>query len=164
MTTATADDTIRQLQAQWKKQKKALQIDFKSQLTKMDNTVKNVLTRMGEIETRIDAKITTMQTNLTDMIEKKLATKTIVAQVAAVLGGDTSPFVTAASLKATMESFITQVNTRLDSLATIPTDPDSKRQRRSTSPNHTSDYEDAMEEDENTNPADAAKKVAGRYK
>jgi hypothetical protein len=131
----------------------------------MDTTVNNVLTRMGEIETRIDTKITTMQTNLTDMIERKLETKTIGAQVAAVLGGDTSPFVTAASLKVTMESFITQVNTRLDALAPIPMDQDSKQQRRSGSPNHiSSDYEDAMEEDENDTPAEAAKKVAGRHK
>jgi hypothetical protein len=101
------------------KQRDALQIDFKSQLTKMDNTVKNVLTGMGEIEKCIDAKFTTMQTNLTDMIEKKLANKTIVAQVAAVLGGDTSPFVIAASLKATMEPFINQVFESPDRTVTI---------------------------------------------
>jgi hypothetical protein len=84
----------------------------------------------------------------------------LVAQVAAAIGGDASPFVTAASLKLTMEGFITQVNARIDSLAPISSKKPSKRKKLQ-------DHEDsimgdpAMDNDETDTLAAAANKVAG---
>jgi hypothetical protein len=103
LTTVSNDDSIKKLQAQWKKQKAALESDFKAQLITMDDTVKNVMSRMDAIDTRIGTKMTSMQTSLQNIITAKLDVTSLVAQVAAAIGGKASPFVTAASLKLTIK-------------------------------------------------------------
>jgi hypothetical protein len=104
--------------------------------------------------------MTNMQTSLQNMILEKLDVTSLVAQVAAAIGGAASPFVTAASLKLTMEGFITQVNARIDNLAPISSEKPSKRKKLQ-------DHEDsimgdpAMENDETDTLAAATNKVAG---
>jgi hypothetical protein len=163
LTTASNDDSIKQLQAKWKKQKAALESGFKAQLTTMDETVKNVMSRMDAIDTRIDTKMTNMQTSLQNMILKKLDVTSLVAQVAAAIGGDASPFVTAASLKITMEGFITQVvNARIDNLAPISPEKPSKRKKLQDHEDEDSIMGDpAMDNDETDTLAAAANKAAG---
>jgi hypothetical protein len=81
------------------------------------------------------------------MIIAKLDVTSLVAQVAAAIGGDASPFVTAASLKSTMEGFITQVNARLDNLAPISSEKPSKRKKLQ-------DHEDSIMGDPEIDPDD----------
>jgi hypothetical protein len=123
----------------------------------MDGTVKNMMSRMDAIDTRIDTKMTSMQTSLQNMITDKLDVTSLVAQVV----GDASPFVTDASLKLTMEGFITQVNARINNLAPIPTAKPSERKKLQDTEDFTIDDCD-MEEDENHDIAEAARKAAGR--
>jgi hypothetical protein len=87
-------------------------------------------------------------------------TTDLVAQVAAAIGGADSPFVTAASLKATMEGFIKQVNSRIDNL--VPAITPEKPNKRKKSIPADSDTKDDMDEDKNEDIAAAAKKAAGR--
>jgi hypothetical protein len=157
-TTTSIDDSIKKLQAQWKKQKAALETDFKAQLTTMDSTVLKVMNRMDAIDTRIDTKMSNMQTSLQNMIITKLDTTALVAQVAAAIGGADSPFVTAASLKATMEGFIKQVNSRIDNLIPAITPENPSKRKKPLNANTADD----MDEDENEDIAAAAKKAAGR--
>jgi uncharacterized membrane-anchored protein YjiN (DUF445 family) len=115
--------------AMWTRQKAALETDFKAQSSTMDDTVAKVLNRMDAIDLRIDTKMTSMQTSLQAMIDAKLDVPSHVMQVAAAIGGEASPFVTAASLKITMKGFIEQINGRIDNLAPVSTGKPSKREK-----------------------------------
>jgi hypothetical protein len=95
------------------------------------------------------------------MIIEKLDGTSLIAQVAAAIGGDASPFVTAASVKlTTMEGFITQVNARIDNLAPIPSEKPSKRKKLQDHKDSTMGDHD-MDEDEIDRLAAAANKAAG---
>jgi hypothetical protein len=93
----------------------------------MDDTVAKVLNRMDAIDVRIETKMTSMQTSLQPMIDAKLDVPSLVMQVGAAIGGEASPFVTAASLKITIKGFIKQINGRIDTLAPLYTGKPSKR-------------------------------------
>jgi hypothetical protein len=103
--------------------------------------------------------MTNMQSSLQNMILEKLDVTSLVAQVAAAIGSDAPPFVTAASLKLTMEGFITQVNARIENLAPISSEKPSKRKKLQ-------DHEDSimgdpvMDNDETNTLAAAANNVA----
>jgi hypothetical protein len=115
---------------------------------------------MDAIDIRIDTKMTSMQTSLQNIITDKLDVTSLVAQVAVAIGGDSSPFVTAASLKLTMEGFITQVNARIDNLATIPKKPSKHKKTQDT--DDSTMAEPDMEEEKNDAIAEAARKAGGR--
>jgi hypothetical protein len=145
MTTTASNDSIKRLQAQGTKQKAALETDFKAQLSTMDDTVAKVLNRMDAIDVRIETKMTSMQTSLQAMIDAKLDVPSLVMQVAAAIGGEASPFVTAASLKITMKGFMEQINGRIDNLAPVSTGKPSKRKK--SLPEKSYCEQDDMEED-----------------
>jgi hypothetical protein len=163
-TISTSDESIKKLQAQWKKQKEAMESNIQAQLTTMDTSVKTIMHRMEDletkIETKIDTKFATFQETLTTVITEKLRTTNLVAQVAEVIGGENSPFVTSASLAATMAEFFNKVNNRLDTIS-IPNPETDRRRKKRQSESDDSDYGDAMEE-ETPDSADDAKKAVGR--
>jgi hypothetical protein len=150
-TISTSDESIKKLQAQWKKQKEAMESNIRAQLTTMDTSVKTIMQRMEDIETKIETKINlkfdTLQETLTTGITEKLRATNLGAQVAEVIGGESSPFVTSASLAVTMAEFFTKVNTRLDAISIPSPETDRRRKKRQSESAH-SDYEDAMEEDD----------------
>jgi hypothetical protein len=160
MTTTASSDSLKKLQEQWKQQKAALETDFNTQLSTMDDTVKKVLNRMDDIDKRIDTKMTSMQHSLQTMIDAKLDVPSLVMQVAAAIGGEASPFVAVASLKLTMKGFIEQINARIDNLAPVPTGNPSKC-KKALQDKSDSEYDDNMDEDENNTIAAATKKAAG---
>jgi hypothetical protein len=114
---------------------------------------------MDTIDQRIDNKMTSIQTSLQTMIDAKLDVPSLVMQVVAAIGGEASPFVTAASLKLTMKGFIEQINGRIDNLAPVPTGKPSKR-KKSLQDKSDSEHDD-MEEDEHDTIADVVKTTAG---
>jgi glutaredoxin 2 len=61
-------ESIKQLQAQWKKKKADLETNFQTQLTTMDTTVKTVLERLDSLETRLDTKLDEMELKLTGTV------------------------------------------------------------------------------------------------
>jgi ACT domain-containing protein len=83
-----------------------MESNIRAQLTTMDTSVKTIMQRMEDIETKIetniDLKFDTLQETLTNVITEKLRATNLVAQVAEVIGGENSPFVTSASLSFTM--------------------------------------------------------------
>jgi hypothetical protein len=167
MTTTASNDSIKRLQAQWTKQKAALETDFKALLSTMDDTVAKVLNRMDAIDVRIDTKMTSMQTSLQAMIDAKLDVPSLVMQVAAAIGGEASPFVTAASLKITMKGFIEQINGRIDTVAPVstgkPSTSTSKPSKRKKSfPEKSYCEQDDMEEDALDITAATVMTTAGR--
>jgi hypothetical protein len=115
-TISTGDESIRKLQAQWKKQKADLESNFQTKLTTLDSTVKILVTQLDSLDTRIDNKMSAMETKLIAVIGEKLAVSSLVAKVSAVMGGETSPYVTSASLDLTMTKWFAKVNNRLDGL------------------------------------------------
>jgi hypothetical protein len=152
-TISTSDESIQKLQAQWKKQKEAMESNIRAQLTTMDTSVKTIMQRMEDIETKIETKIDlkfdTLQETLTNVITEKLRATNLVAQVAEVIGGENSPFVTSASLSFTMAEFFTKVNTRLDAISITSPETDRRRKKHQLESAH-SDYEDAIMEDDQT--------------
>jgi hypothetical protein len=126
----------------------------------MDDTVAKVLNRMDAIDVRIETKMTSMQTSLQAMIDAKLDVPSLVMQVAAAIGGEALPFVTAASLKITMKGFIEQINGRIDTLAPISTRKPSKRKK--SLPEKSYCEQDDMEEDAPDITAATATTTAGR--
>jgi hypothetical protein len=138
-------DSIKQLQAQWKKQKVDLETNFHTKLKTMDTTVKTVLERMDSIESRIDTKMEEMELKLTSVIVEKLNATTLVSQVSAVMGGENSPFVTSASLDLAMTNWFAKVNTRLDAL--LPVLPEHSVTPRSRKKRHSAQPLDAIMDD-----------------
>jgi hypothetical protein len=138
-------ESIKQLQAQWKKQKVDLETNFHTKLKTMDTTVKTVLERMDSIENRIDTKMEEMEIKLTSVIVEKLNATTLVSQVSAVMGGENSPFVTSASLDLAMTNWFAKVNTRLDTL--LPALPEHSVTPRSRKKRHSDQPLDASMDD-----------------
>jgi hypothetical protein len=92
--------------------------------------VQTLLTQLDSLDTRIDTKMNAMETKLIAVIGEKLAVSNLVAKVSAVMGGGTSPFVTAASLNLTMTKWFAKVNTRLDGLVNTTIDTEQPRHHR----------------------------------
>jgi hypothetical protein len=164
--------SIRKLQAQWKKQKADLETNFQTKLTTLDTTVQTLVDRLDSLDTRIDSKLDArMETKLIEVIGEKLAVSSLVTKVSAVMGGETSPFVTAASLDHTMTKWFAKVNQRLEGLVNPNSEteqprPHKKRQSDTfgDDPMATTDLDahsqDHMDEEHDTT-ADAATRVAG---
>jgi hypothetical protein len=127
MTISTGDESIRKLHARWKKQKADLKTNFQTKLTTLDSTVQTLVTQLNSLDTRIDTKMNAMETKLIAVIGEKLAVSNLVTKVSAVMGGETSPFVTAASLDLTMTKWFAKVNTRLDGLVNTTIDTEQPR-------------------------------------
>jgi hypothetical protein len=139
----------------------------------LDFTVQTLVTQLGSLDTRIDTKMNDMEHTLISVIADKLAVGSIVTQVADVMGGETSPFVTAASLDLTMTKWFAIVNKRLDGLVNSTIEPEPRPHKKRTSdtlgdvPMPIVDMDDphaemdTMDEESILTTADAAQRAAG---
>jgi hypothetical protein len=125
--TASADETIRQLEKQWKIDKDCFTTNLETaidiKLAAMDTKIENVLLSLQKtVELALKNSMTTFEAKITTMVTALLEAQsgTIVNQVATSMSGVNSPFVTADSLHHVMEKFIDSVNTRIDTLANTP--------------------------------------------
>jgi hypothetical protein len=170
-TISTGDESIRKLQAQWTQQKADLETNFQTKLTTLDTTVQTLMDRLDSLDTCLDTKLESMETKLISVIGEKLAVSNLVAKVSAVMGGDSSPFVTAASLDLKLTAWFTKVTNKIDGLATSTSviDPPRKHQKRQSNtlgnPMEEDTNSDAhprdMEEDDSNTQADAAQEAVG---
>jgi hypothetical protein len=172
-TIITGNKSIRKLQAQWKKQKADLETNFQTKLTTLDSTVQTLVTQLGSLDTRINTKMNAMETKLKAVMGEKRAVSALVTKVSAVLGGETSPCVTAASLDLTMTKWFAKVSTRLDGLVNPTIDTEQPRPHKKRQPetlrdapmptvagDDAHDHMDHMDEELDTT-ADVAQRAAG---
>jgi hypothetical protein len=124
---ASADETIRHLEKQWKIDKECFTTNLESaidiKLAAMDTKIENVLSSLQKtVEHAMQTSMANFETKITNMVSGLLAAQSgaIITQVATSMSGANSPFVTAESLHRVMEKFIDSVNTRIDTLANTP--------------------------------------------
>jgi hypothetical protein len=125
--TASADETIRQLEKQWKIDKDCfttnLETSIDTKLAAMDTKIEHVISSLQQtVEQAMKNSMATFEAKITTMVTGLLQVQSgnIVAQVATSLRGAHSPFVTADTLHHAMEQFISSVNTRIDTLTNSP--------------------------------------------
>jgi hypothetical protein len=99
-----------------------LETNLQTKLTTLDDTVQTLVTRLDSLDTCIDTKFASMETTLIAVISEKLAASNLVTKVSAVMGGEASPFVTAASIDLKLTAWFTKVTQRLDGIVTSVTD------------------------------------------
>jgi hypothetical protein len=121
--TASAAETINQLEKQWKIDKESfttnLETSIDTKLAAMDTKIEQVITSLQQtVEQAMKNSMNTFENKITTMVTGLLQaqSRNIVTQVATSLSGEHSPFVTPDTLHQAMEKFINSVNTRIDTL------------------------------------------------
>jgi hypothetical protein len=125
--TASADETIHQLEKQWEIDKDCfttnLETSIDTKRAAMDTKIEHVMSSLQQtVEQDMKNSMATSEAKITTMVTGLLQVQSgnIVVQVATLLSGAHSSFVTADTLHQAVEQFISSVNTRIDTLTNSP--------------------------------------------
>jgi hypothetical protein len=168
--TIATDNAIKKLETQWKTDKEAfstnLDTTLNAHLATMDTKINNVISTINDTVTQAFKKeIEPFEAKMTKLVTDTMTAQTgsIVTQVASSITSESSPYVTAAVLQLTLETFLTKIETHIDKLTQpYPIDPISPpRKQPKTTP--TQDIPMEIEPKEIVNPyAGAPQGVAGQ--
>jgi hypothetical protein len=125
--TIATDDAIKKLETQWKTDKEVFSTNLDTtlnvRLATMDTKIENVIATINDIVTQAFKKeMETFEAKMTKLVTDTMTAQTgsIVTQVAASITSESSPYVTAAALQLTLETFLTKIETRIDKLTEQP--------------------------------------------